>query len=123
MEHLVTLVADLGRRGVDFRSLTDAIDTRTPAGRLTFHLMASMAEFERDLMLERTRAGLAAARASGKPVGRRPSIKPGVAAHIDELADQGLTKTAIAEKVGVSRHAVTRYLAGNIAAYQKSSAV
>ena len=121
--HLVGLIDQLGERGVDFRSLTDPIDTTTPSGRLVFRLIASIAEFERDLMLERTRAGLAAARAAGKPVGRTPSIKPGVAKHIDTLAAQGMTKTAIADAVGVSRHAVTRYLNGHLRRYQAASSV
>ncbi|MYM20465.1 recombinase family protein [Brevibacterium sp. 5221] len=119
--HLVGLIDELGERGVDFRSLTDPIDTTTPSGRLLFRLIASMAEFERDLMLERTRAGLQAARASGKQVGRKPSIKPGVARHIDKLAEQGMNKTQIAEAVGVSRHAVTRYLHGQLTHYQAST--
>ena len=63
---LVDLVGDLEKQGVDFRSLTDAIDTSTPAGRFFFHVMASLAQMERELIQERARAGLAVARAKGR---------------------------------------------------------
>src|SRR3954470_2872295 len=61
LPHLIETVAGLERRGVGFRSLTEAIDTTTPGGRLVFHLFAALGQFERDLIRERTRAGLAAA--------------------------------------------------------------
>ncbi len=67
---LITLVSELQDRGIHFRSLTDSIDTSTPAGRFFFHVMSAPAEMERELIVERTRAGLAAARGAGK--GRRP---------------------------------------------------
>ena len=60
----------LGRRGTGFRSLHEALDTTTPGGRLVFHVFAALAEFERDIIRERTRAGLDAARARGKRGGR-----------------------------------------------------
>ena len=61
LKHLVATVLDLGERGVGFRSLTEAIDTTTAGGKLLFHIMGALAEFERQLIVERTRAGLAAA--------------------------------------------------------------
>jgi DNA invertase Pin-like site-specific DNA recombinase len=70
---LIRLVTDLGARGVEFHSLSEAIDTSSPGGRLLFHLLAAMAEFERSLISERTRAGMAAARARGSRIGRRPA--------------------------------------------------
>ena len=66
-----SLISPLKERGVDFISLTEHIDTTTPGGKLVFHLMGALAEFERDLIRERTNAGLAAARARGR-VGGRP---------------------------------------------------
>lgn len=73
LPHLVEVVSDLKERGVGLRSLRDgAIDTTTPSGELVFHIFAAMAQFERDLIRERTRAGLAAARARGRQGGRRP---------------------------------------------------
>lgn len=73
---LLKLVRDLNERGVEFRSLSESLDTRTSAGRLLLHILASMAEFERSLISERTRAGMAAARARGSRIGRRPAMTP-----------------------------------------------
>lgn len=70
LSHLISLVADLERRNVAFASLSEAINTRTASGRLLFHVMGALAEFERSLIAERTRAGLVAAQARGKKLGR-----------------------------------------------------
>ena len=72
LKHLIESVQDLDSRGVGFQSLQDNIDTTTPGGRLLFHILGSLAEFERDLIRERTHAGLAAARARGRKGGRPP---------------------------------------------------
>ena len=69
-------VQALDSRGVDFKSLQDNIDTTTPGGKLLFHILGSLAEFERDLIRERTNAGLAAARARGRKGGRPPEVLP-----------------------------------------------
>ncbi|WP_353613010.1 recombinase family protein [Mangrovibacter phragmitis] len=74
MRHLVVLVEDLKIRGINFRSLTDSIDTSTPMGRFFFHVMGALAEMERELIVERTRAGLEAARAEGRIGGRKPKF-------------------------------------------------
>lgn len=71
---MIETVAVLERRGIGFRSLAEAIDTTTPGGRLVFHLSAALGQFERDLIRERTRAGLAAAAARGRTGGRRPVV-------------------------------------------------
>ncbi|HDR9511026.1 DNA resolvase [Burkholderia cepacia] len=73
---LVDLITFLGNRKVDFVSLMEAINTRSSGGVLIFHMMAAMAEFERTLISERTRAGLAAARARGKALGRKRALSP-----------------------------------------------
>lgn len=73
---LLKLVRDLNERGVEFRSLSESLDTSTSAGRLLLHVLASMAEFERSLISERTRAGMAAARARGSRIGRRSAMTP-----------------------------------------------
>ncbi|MDO9345462.1 MAG: recombinase family protein [Pseudomonas sp.] len=70
LSNLVQLLENLGQRNVRFRSITEHIDTSSSGGRLVFHMMAALAEFERSLISERTRAGIAAARALGKPIGR-----------------------------------------------------
>lgn len=74
LSHLVTLLEKLGRRHVRFQSVTENIDTSSAGGRLVFHMMAALAEFERSLISERTRAGMAAARAQGRRMGRQPSL-------------------------------------------------
>ncbi|ENA6785518.1 recombinase family protein [Escherichia coli] len=74
MKHLITLIEELREKGVNFRSLTDSIDTSTPMGRFFFHVMGALAEMERELIVERTLAGLAAARAQGRIGGRRPKL-------------------------------------------------
>lgn len=74
MRHLVVLVEELRERGVNFRSLTDAIDTSTPMGRFFFHVMGALAEMERELIVELTRAGFAAARQEGRNGGRKPKL-------------------------------------------------
>ncbi|WP_344144354.1 recombinase family protein, partial [Polymorphospora rubra] len=76
VQHLTTTVAGLAERGIEFRSLTEGIDTSTAAGKLIFHIFASLAEFERSLIVERTRAGLDAAAARGRKGGRPPKMTP-----------------------------------------------
>ena len=70
LQHLIDVVAALAERGIGFKSLTEQIDTTTPGGKLIFHVFGALAEFERDLIRERTHAGLAAARARGRLGGR-----------------------------------------------------
>src|SRR5215216_6445221 len=72
LKELLELVGRLQERGVEFRSLRENLDTTTPAGKLVFHVFASLAEFERDIIRERTMAGLEAARARGRKGGRKP---------------------------------------------------
>jgi len=76
VRHLVDTVAKVAARGIDFRSLRESIDTTTSAGRLVFHIFASLAEFERDLIRDRTLAGIAAARARGDYGGRPALLSP-----------------------------------------------
>lgn len=111
LPHLVQTVADLASRGVGFRSLTESIDTTTPNGRLVFHLFAALADFERDLIRERTRAGLAVAKARGRKGGRRPVITPERLAKARELIDaKGLTVREAAGRVKVGKTALYRAL-------------
>jgi len=101
--HLIDTVTGLGQRGVGFCSLTEALDTTTPAGRLLFGILASLAAFERDLVRERTIAGLAAARARGRVGGRPPTMTAAKLAVARQLLAAGQSKTLIAATIGVSR--------------------
>ncbi len=74
MPHLIETIGALEARGVGFRSLTEAIDTTTPGGRLIFHVFGALGQFERDLIRERTKAGLTAAAARGRKGGRKPVV-------------------------------------------------
>ncbi|EDW5994144.1 recombinase family protein, partial [Salmonella enterica subsp. salamae] len=104
MRHLVILVEELRERGINFRSLTDAIDTSTPMGRFFFHVMGALAEMERELIVERTRAGLAAAREQGRIGGRRPKLTPEQWAQAGRLIRAGVPRqqVAIIYDVGLS---------------------
>ncbi len=114
LRHLVETVTALAARGVGFRSLQESIDTTTPGGRLVFHVFAALAEFERDLISERTRAGLAAARARGRKGGRPTVMTPAKLKVAQEMyASREHTTAAIASVVGVSRATLYRALAAN----------
>ena len=112
LKHLVETVTGLHEREVGFRSLTESIDTTTSTGRLMFHVFAALAEFERDLIVDRTKAGLAAARERGSKPGRKPSLSADQIAVVRRMHAEGThTVAAIAEVVGVSRATVYRHLA------------
>jgi DNA invertase Pin-like site-specific DNA recombinase len=74
LKHLIELMTELESQGIGFRSLMEAIDTTTPGGKLVFHIFGALAEFERNLIRERTRAGLDAARARGRKGGRPKAL-------------------------------------------------
>jgi len=112
VRQLVTFAEALKERGVEFRSLTDGIDTATPAGRFFFHMMAALAEMERDLIRERTSAGLAAARARGRHGGRRPKLAASQLAHARRLlSNPEVTVTEVAATLRVARSTLYRAMA------------
>jgi DNA invertase Pin-like site-specific DNA recombinase len=112
LRHLIDTVSKLAEHGVGFRSLHESIDTTTPGGRLVFHVFAALAEFERELIRERTNAGLAAARARGRKGGRPSVMTPDKLAMAREMYASGEhTVAAIAAVLGVSRASVYRHLA------------
>ena len=114
LKHLVELVNTLRERGIGLQSLNDPIDTTTPQGRLSFNLFASLAEFERDLIRERTQAGLSAARARGRNGGR----PKGLSAQAEATAcaaetlyrERQLSVRQIAARLGIAKSTLYAYL-------------
>lgn len=110
MKGLVDLAAVLEGRNVDLRSLTDGIDTKGAAGRFFFHVMAALAVMERELILERTKAGLAAARRAGRVGGRKRVMTPAKVDAARKLLDAGTPPKDVAGAVGVSVATLYRHL-------------
>ncbi len=111
LRHLIDIFGDLEQRGVTVRSLTENLDTSTPGGRLVFHVFGALAEFERDLIRERTMAGLAAARARGRRGGRPTVWTPEKLQTAAAMYRSGEHDVAtIARVLGVSRASVYRGL-------------
>jgi DNA invertase Pin-like site-specific DNA recombinase len=107
---LVSTLQELQHLGVGFVSLTEALDLTTPAGRAMAGLLAVFAEFERDILRERVRAGLAHARQQGRQLGRPPSVVRNAAA-VWKLCRQGISKSEIARRLQIGRTSVRRLLA------------
>lgn len=110
---LVDLVEDLQARDIQFRSLTDGIDTSTPSGRFFFHVMAAMAQMERELIRERTQAGLAAAKARGRTGGRKRVMDASKVSAAKKLLEAGTSATEVAKNLGVGRATLYRAMAQN----------
>ena len=110
VKQLVDLAGDLNAREIQLQSLTDAIDTATPAGRFFFHVMASLAQMERELIMERTRAGLEAARSLGRKGGRRPKMTPSKVEAAKKLLESGLPPKDVARILGVSVPTLYRWI-------------
>lgn len=114
MQNLVELINDFDTRGVQFRSLTESIDTSTPGGTLIFNIFGSLAQLERDLIRERTRAGLEAARARGRTGGRPSSLDEKQAKEVRRLYEsRSVTVDQIASMMRVSRTTIYRCLQKN----------
>ncbi len=103
-------VTGLGERGIGFVSLTESVDTATAVGRLLFHLLASLAGFERDLTRERTLASLAAARAQGRRGGRPTVMTPEKLTVARQMLAAGTLRAVIARPIGVARPTLYDYL-------------
>ncbi|PYB73273.1 recombinase family protein [Rhizobium wuzhouense] len=111
LSHLIELVNDLGRRGIALYSVTEAIDTGSAGGLLIFHIMGALAEFERGLISERTRAGMAAARLRGQAIGRPAKLGPeGLSAALDLMVHGGVSLADAARRQGISRATLCRAL-------------
>jgi DNA invertase Pin-like site-specific DNA recombinase len=110
MKGLVDLAAELAERKIGLRSLTDGIDTAGTAGKLVFHIMAAMAEMERDLVRERTTAALIVARREGRVGGRKTVMTPKRLEAARKLLASGMTAREIAPTIGVSVATLYRHL-------------
>lgn len=106
----VTTIANLAERGINVRVLEPALDTSRPGDKVVVNIMASLAEWERDLLVQRTREGVAHARAQGKVVGRKPKLTPEQKAQINQLYRAGESIPALARSFGVSRPTIYRAL-------------
>jgi len=107
---LVDLVHELAKDDVQFHSLTDGIDTTTPQRRFFFPLMASLAQMERELIVERTKAGLEAARKRGRVVGRKRRMTPSKIASAQQLLRGGMPPREVAHNLGVSVPTLYRWV-------------
>lgn len=111
LDHLITIIDTIGKQGAGFVSLTEDINTTTAGGRLVFHMMGALAEFERGLIAERTRAGMAAAKKRGKHVGRPFKLSRQQLDHARELIASGKeSRYAVAELFGVDVKTLRRAL-------------
>src|SRR5216683_2433308 len=107
---LIATLQELASLGVGFVSLSEALDLTTPSGRALAGMLAVFAEFERDILRDRVKAGIAQARKEGRPHGRPPSVAK-YASQIRALAKKGLNKSAISRRLRISRTSVRRFLA------------
>ncbi|MEV0699341.1 recombinase family protein [Saccharopolyspora sp. NPDC050389] len=111
LQDLLSLVSGLRKRGIGFTSLHENLDTTTPGGRLVFHVFAALAEFIRELIVDGTREGLAAAKANGVRLGRPPAMTPEQVRHARALlAEPDNTVASIARLLGVSRSTIYKYV-------------
>ena len=111
LQELIELVGNLKERGVEFVSLRESLDTTTPGGKLVFHVFGAVAEFERDLILERTMAGLEAARARGRKGGRKRVMdRKKIALASKLMRDRETPVSDVCEAIGVSKATLYRYV-------------
>ena len=114
LRHLIETITGLNNRGVGFKSITEAIDTTTSGGKLIFHIFGALAEFERDIIRERTQAGLNAARARGRLGGRPKALTPKKAQQALTLYnDKTNTIDEICKTLNISRATLYRYIKTN----------
>ena len=110
VKQLVDMVSELNKQGIQFKSLTDSIDTGTTSGRFFFHVMASLAEMERELTIERTRAGLEVAKKLGRTGGRKPKMTDSKIESAKKLLSSGVPPKEVAKNLGVSVSTLYRWL-------------
>lgn len=107
---LIDLINQLHQKGIHFKSITDNVDTSTPAGHFFFHVMASLAQMERELMAERTKAGLAAAKAKGRVGGRKRKMTQSKIESAKQLLASGTLPRDVAQNLGISVPTLYRWV-------------
>jgi DNA invertase Pin-like site-specific DNA recombinase len=113
LRHLIDIADDLNRRGVAFRSLTENIDTSTPSGRLLFNILGALSQMEREIIIERTRAGLVAAAARGRRGGRPAALDESkIRAARAMLASGSMSAIEVARQLGCAPSTLYRHLPG-----------
>jgi DNA invertase Pin-like site-specific DNA recombinase len=110
LKHLIDVVNELHDRGAGFKSVTEGMDTSTNQGRLVFHMFGALAEFERGLIIERTMAGLQAARDRGYIGGRQPSLNADECRLAKDMVARGMTISTVAKALRVSRPTIYRVI-------------
>ena len=107
-QDLLDIVQHIENKGAKFISIKENFDTKTPAGRLQMTMMAAIAEFERSMILERQREGIAIAKKEGKYKGRKKIKRTDIDIHYDRYMSRKASKTQIANELGISRNTLTR---------------
>lgn len=110
VKQLVCLIGEFEKRGIHLNSITEGIDTSTPSGKFFFHMMASLAEMERALIIERTRAGLETARRLGKLSGRKPKMNPSKVQAAKKLLESGTSPKEVAKTLEISVATLYRWI-------------
>ena len=113
VKNLISLISDLNSKDIHFKSITDSIDTSTPSGRFFFHVMASLAQMERELIVERTKAGLAAAKKLGRVGGRKRKMTNSKINSAKKLLASGVVPKDIAQNLGISVATLYRWVPAN----------
>lgn len=110
LAHLIEIVGNLGDRDIGFASLSESIDTTSAGGKLIFHIMGALAEFERSLIVERTKAGMAAAKARGEHLGRKRKLSHDQLKHAQALVSEGRPRAEVARLLNVNPSTLYRRL-------------
>jgi DNA invertase Pin-like site-specific DNA recombinase len=119
LRHLIDIAEDLNRRGIAIKSVTESIDTTTPSGRFMFHILGALSSMEREIIVERTRAGLQAAADRGRVGGRPPSLDEAkVRAAKAMLGSGSMTASEVARQLGCAPSTLYRHLPGGKSALE-----
>ena len=110
LQHLLSLAEEFKERGIEFKSLTEGLETVTPAGKMIFQVMGAMAEFERNLINERIQAGIKTAKENGVKFGRKKVLNPDQIAMAQQLVASGMSLKKISENLGINRTTLWRNL-------------